>query len=305
MMKRLYISPHLDDVVLSCGGTICNQVRQGDTITVATVFTNPGNIRQLAEHYAQRKIGDFNAANELGFNCCHLEETDAPFRNSSYKDFYTIMFPNRQTTDYQNDLINIKKTINKVIDEIQADVIYAPLGAGTHVDHQLVFDAVSCINDCFVNYYEERPYAFLPGAVAGRWITICDYKKLPKGTSESNINWKELNLPFMKNYMTEQKDIKLSLNALNHQYNLIPESLMEADDWQWKDKSWKRNKTVLSVNEKTALLSGISCYQTELKDLFDCNCSQLSPQEIKQKIESIYSEKINANNWYEATWTMT
>ena len=303
MMRRLYISPHLDDVVLSCGGTICKQVTQGDTITVATVFTNPGNNRQLAEHYAQRKIGDFNAGKELGFNCCHLEETDAPFRNSSYKDFYTIMFPNRQTSVYKNDLINIIKTINKVINEVQAEVIYAPLGIGTHVDHQLVFDAVSCINDYSVNYYEERPYAFLPGAVAGRWLAISDDQNLSQVSSESNIDWQGLDLPFMKNYMIEQEDKKLSVNALNQQYNLIPESLMKADNWKWKEKNWKRNKIEICPKEKRALLSGISCYQTELKDLFDCDCTQLSQEEIKQIIEYIYSKQINSKNWNETTWT--
>ncbi len=302
MMERLYISPHLDDVALSCGGTIYRQASKGDQITVATVFTNSGNNHALVEHYKQRKTSDFNAGQELNFTSIHLEIPDAPFRNSCYKDFYTIMFPNRQANHFKNDLIMIKKQINKVIEELQPDIIYAPLGAGTHIDHQLVFDAVSDINNVPITYYEERPYTFLPGAIAGRWLMISDYKKPSLVPMENNINWQNLNLPFMKNYMIEQEDIKLSINALNQQYNRIPESLLNAENWQWERKVWSRYITILNSDEKSSLLTGISCYKTELKDLFDCDCKQLSEQQILQNIESIYSEKINSKNWYEGFW---
>src|SRR5438270_5906830 len=37
-MRHLFLSPHLDDAVLSCGGTIATLVDAGDEVTVLTLF---------------------------------------------------------------------------------------------------------------------------------------------------------------------------------------------------------------------------------------------------------------------------
>ncbi len=41
----IYLSPHLDDVALSCSGTICQQKTQGSSILMATIFA--GTLRRL------------------------------------------------------------------------------------------------------------------------------------------------------------------------------------------------------------------------------------------------------------------
>ncbi|MFN2182380.1 MAG: PIG-L family deacetylase, partial [Anaerolineae bacterium] len=38
-MKHVYLSPHLDDAVMSCGGTIHRQTSRGDQVLAITIFS--------------------------------------------------------------------------------------------------------------------------------------------------------------------------------------------------------------------------------------------------------------------------
>ena len=51
-MRWIYISPHFDDAVLSCGGLIFEQARQGIPVEIWTICAGdapPGPLSQLAQ----------------------------------------------------------------------------------------------------------------------------------------------------------------------------------------------------------------------------------------------------------------
>jgi LmbE family N-acetylglucosaminyl deacetylase len=50
-MRWIYLSPHFDDAVLSCGGLIFEQARQGIPIEIWTIFAGnppPGPLSMFA-----------------------------------------------------------------------------------------------------------------------------------------------------------------------------------------------------------------------------------------------------------------
>lgn len=46
-MKHVFVSPHPDDVALSCGGLVARLLERDDEVTILTVFSGPGELRQL------------------------------------------------------------------------------------------------------------------------------------------------------------------------------------------------------------------------------------------------------------------
>ena len=93
-MPCLYLSPHLDDAALSCGGTIHQQVAGGDRVVVITVFA--GSPRTLvssslidelharwgvgSDPPAHRRREDLAALAQLGAEPIHLAHTDSIYR---------------------------------------------------------------------------------------------------------------------------------------------------------------------------------------------------------------------------------
>ncbi len=50
--EHIYLSPHLDDVALSCGGRIVKQRSKGENVLVVTVFT--GDIDEYKKPKARK-----------------------------------------------------------------------------------------------------------------------------------------------------------------------------------------------------------------------------------------------------------
>src|SRR5688572_14693830 len=94
----VFISPHLDDTVLSCGGLIHQLASTGEQVVNVTVITadQPDDVpftwlagRNHAawalgnKPFAQRRIEDANAAAILGMESVHLGMLDAIYRRDA------------------------------------------------------------------------------------------------------------------------------------------------------------------------------------------------------------------------------
>jgi LmbE family N-acetylglucosaminyl deacetylase len=161
----LYLSPHLDDVVFSCAGKILQDVANGGNVTIATVFSSGS--KRVSEEYGARKSEDKRAVEMLGAQCAWMGFHDAPFRSGFYNSFRRIILE-RDVEDNLEYVIRLRRAIENLAVSLGAKEIYAPLGIGTHIDHRLVFDAVSGLSGRSITYYEERPYAFARHAVKMR-----------------------------------------------------------------------------------------------------------------------------------------
>jgi LmbE family N-acetylglucosaminyl deacetylase len=176
----LFLCPHLDDGVLSCGGLIHQLAQTGARVILATVFTADApeakHLTWLARRnldswqlgdapFAVRCQEDFQAARVIGAEAVHLGFLDAMFRlDSSGKPFYLhqmVEVPLCPKDEHQTGQL-IQQTLGRLTEQLNlpADArIFSPMGAGGHVDHILVRRAVEAVFPPEqVNYYEDFPY---------------------------------------------------------------------------------------------------------------------------------------------------
>ncbi len=194
-MEGLYLvlSPHLDDAVLSCGGQLYQLVGKGQPVRVVTCFAGVPDYRILSpfaqdqhrrwghpvDPVRRRRAEDIAALSSLGIAHEHWPYLDCIYRRDKDRDefLYTsegALFGEVASGDgwlVEALVRRVKRRFGQ-----NGSVVFAPLSAGGHVDHQLVRLAarrLSAAGYC-VTYYEDYPYAEHPEEVAAalsRWDT--------------------------------------------------------------------------------------------------------------------------------------
>lgn len=177
MREHTYLSPHLDDAVLSCGGRIAAQARAGERVRMVTVFAGdpPGLLspfaRELHERWglgndspAGRRAEDRAALALLGATPLHWELPDCIYRTAPdgaflYPDLAALWGPQHPADEPLAEAL-----ARRIAALPETNVLWVPLGAGGHVDHRLVRQAAEASGRP-LRYYEEYPYAEIPQAV--------------------------------------------------------------------------------------------------------------------------------------------
>ena len=195
MVKNvMYLSPHLDDAVLSCGGLIHRQTNSGTAVLVVTVFAGAPSGSELSDFAAAlqadwghlsdpvsvRRQEDEQATRLLGAAHLHLDYPDAVYRSDDNSFLYLCdeaLFGTPHPSDFKL-ISQITEDITEVHSPLEA-TLYAPLAVGGHVDHQLLRDATLTMyrRSYEVIFYEDYPYVEVPGALTrelarigiGRW----------------------------------------------------------------------------------------------------------------------------------------
>jgi len=169
----IFLSPHLDDVVLSCGGTVSRRIQEGATALIVTVAAgNPphaplSDLARKAHEFwaldsnamAARRHEDAEACDRLGAHYLHLSLPDCIYRwNTSgschyYKTQEDIFSkPNPREASL---VAHIAQLIRKIPIGNQ---VFAPLGVGGHVDHVITRSAAEAVFANSLFYYEDYPY---------------------------------------------------------------------------------------------------------------------------------------------------
>lgn len=163
-MKHIYVSPHADDVALSCGGQILmNPDRCNDTL-VLTAFTSedasPGGATIKSSNFvdaihAQRDKEDEAAWSSVGVPRRALGLPEALLRNS----FPFAIIGSGAHLEIKRDLLAIIASYMKTYPDA---TFYFPAGIGRHVDHLLCRDvAIDLLNthpEANIVLYEDSPY---------------------------------------------------------------------------------------------------------------------------------------------------
>ena len=174
----LFLSPHLDDAVLSCGGQIHQIVGRGQPIRVVTCFAGVPDYRALSPFAAgqhlrwgqpkdpvrDRRAEDVAALTSLGVAYEHWSYLDCIYRRA--KDSADFLYTSEESLFgpvASGDAWLVEALVRRVKRRFgpNGTVVYAPLSAGAHVDHQLVRLAalrLEAAGYC-VTYYEDYPYA--------------------------------------------------------------------------------------------------------------------------------------------------
>lgn len=174
----LYLSPHLDDAVLSCGGQIHARTARGDKVLVATLFAgdvDPASASplvfrinermgfgDLASAMEERRAEDRRACERLGAGFAHHGFREAPVRRPEISRLSEI-FAEPSAEDAAT-LVALEETLRELP---PAKEVLAPLGIGSHVDHLLLRRAAERAFGRLV-YYEEIPYVFLKAFARAR-----------------------------------------------------------------------------------------------------------------------------------------
>ncbi|MHA1483069.1 MAG: PIG-L family deacetylase [Candidatus Heimdallarchaeaceae archaeon] len=145
-MQHIFLSPHLDDAVVSCGGTIAKLVYQREDVLVVSIYTKNPDIKKIPKKfhkfaiYDQRKKEDQKALNRLSVDYKWLDVEERAFRQPLLKkptDIFKINL-SEGLEQFSNILI-IHAELDKLIEKYPKAKLYAPLAIGNHYDHVEVF----------------------------------------------------------------------------------------------------------------------------------------------------------------------
>lgn len=176
----IYLSPHLDDVALSCGGQVFMLGEEGKSILIVSVMAGdrPGQaasdyIQELHDRWqlqldvvARRRAEDIRACRILGADHLYWDIPDCIYRFHaetneplyiSDQDIFGAVHPS------EADMVN---ALSKQIQSLPVhDRLVVPTGLGNHVDHQITRQAAEQAGPNRLVYYEDYPYAADPGAL--------------------------------------------------------------------------------------------------------------------------------------------
>jgi len=156
--KILYISPHLDDAVLSSGGVIRIMKRVCKELVILNVFSKSkwsiySNIEDYKEITKIRK-----EENELYGKKIHVQMKYGEVYDSSlrgYTDETELLAHVREDDTYRK----VKNVLLSELINNDYDIIFCPLAIGGHIDHKLIRYIMEQLNPTDIYYFEDLPYA--------------------------------------------------------------------------------------------------------------------------------------------------
>ena len=180
---HIYLSPHPDDAVLSCGGTIARQVAAGQPVLVVNLFVAIPDYSGLSpwarvEHSVRGSLPDL-LETRLAEDRAVLEGLGASIQYLHYLDCIYRRHDGQVLYDSVKAIFGEVAPVEQgIVPQLAADLsgicayhptatVYAPVGVGHHVDHQLTrAAALHLIEGGYdVCFYEEYPYVEMEGAV--------------------------------------------------------------------------------------------------------------------------------------------
>jgi len=187
--RHIFLSPHFDDVIYSCGGTLGVQASAGLRPLVITVFGGapaaPVEFSQLATDVhrqmgfrqdaqaavATRRREDSAALDYLRADYLWLDYVDAIYRGTP--PYYTNEQQLIGGEVHPGDLWIDRELAQNLValhERLPDAVWYAPLAVGGHVDHQIVCSAADRLVELGANVklYEDFPYVLKGGALEKR-----------------------------------------------------------------------------------------------------------------------------------------
>jgi LmbE family N-acetylglucosaminyl deacetylase len=185
---HVYISPHLDDAVLSCGGAIAAQSALGSRVLVVTLCTAVPTREQLGP-LAEEFHGDWNLAHDdavtvrlredllamelVGADCLWVGMLDSIYRLPFAYDTRERLFGTPRADDplYQE----LRSFIPALRQQLPQATFYAPLAIGYHVDHQITYTVANECGGPMLAFYEDIYYVLIAGELERRMADLAGH----------------------------------------------------------------------------------------------------------------------------------
>ena len=239
-MRWIYLSPHLDDAVLSAGGLIYDQVRSGIPVEIWTIMSGyppEGEFSQFAQlqHYvwgfpsaeaavSARREEDRNAAAIVGARTVHFDFLDCIYRRGSNGEW---LYSDISVPPHVEDIALPDQIAEAILACLQPDdVVVCQLAVGSHVDHLLVRQAaektgLGLLYDIDIPYFLSNPDVLGPKSVGMQESihTITDSGL--KAWHEAVVEYKS-QLPLFGEYMYTPEKAGEALQAYRTRWGGIP-----------------------------------------------------------------------------------
>jgi LmbE family N-acetylglucosaminyl deacetylase len=184
--QHVYLSPHLDDAALSCGGAIVSQLAADEPVLVVTLATaSPppeGPFNAVAQEFhadwglTAAEVMDVRLAEEaramatLGVDYLWVGLLDAIYRMpADYRSRETVF---AAPVPHDPLLSDLQTLLARLRERLPRATFYAPLGVGSHVDHLITFAAARAAAGPNLAFYEDVHYVLQPGRLEDRLAQI-------------------------------------------------------------------------------------------------------------------------------------
>lgn len=239
-MRWIYVSPHLDDAVLSAGGLIYDQVQSGIPVEIWTILAGyppEGELSPFAQlqHYMwgfpsateairARREEDRNAAAVIGAKIVHFDFLDCIYRRGSNGEW---LYDDINVPSHPEDASLPARIAEAIRMRLQPDdILVCQLAVGSHVDHVLVRQGVEetglpLLYDIDIPYYLSKPEEMGPKS-AGMRETIYSI------TDSALISWQSAlleyksQLPLFGEYMYTPEKAGEALASYRARWGGIP-----------------------------------------------------------------------------------
>ncbi len=186
--ESIYLSPHLDDVVLSCGGRVYQEGLAGRSVLVVTLMAGDPpapamrspfvaalhsrwGLENTPKPVAVRRAEDLEALSLLGAEAQHAPWLDCIYRQHPstgewlYHSEDALWGPAHPV---EGELVAQMARYLADLPLAPAGRVYVPLAVGGHVDHRLVRQAAEVwdVSRERLVYYADYPYAEQPDALS-------------------------------------------------------------------------------------------------------------------------------------------
>jgi LmbE family N-acetylglucosaminyl deacetylase len=173
-MQWIYLSPHFDDVALSCGGLAWEQVQRGATVSIWTVCGGvPDPLTQAYSPFAHalherwgagpeavpaRQVEDIASCQVLGASYRHLPMYDCIYRVDASGQAFYASEASLTGPLHPHETSEAARLSQQWRKEIPRNArLVCPLGLGNHVDHQLTRLAAELLGRPLW-FYADYPY---------------------------------------------------------------------------------------------------------------------------------------------------
>jgi LmbE family N-acetylglucosaminyl deacetylase len=195
-MHWIYLSPHIDDVALSCGGLAWEQAQAGHRVEIWTLCAGdppPGDFSPFAQELhtrwqtgpeaaAARRMEDIASCAQLGATPRHFSLPDCVYRRAGLDYGYPnlspppgehFLYPDREAIFGQLHPLEaelVRQVGQHLAHQLPEDAqLVIPLSVGGHVDHRLARAAIEGISRP-AWYYADYPYIVQQPGSLDEWL---------------------------------------------------------------------------------------------------------------------------------------
>jgi len=226
----IFLSPHLDDAVLSCGGLIWELVQRGCQVEIWTLFAGDkldGAITPFAQelharwgtawnHAAeQRRREDRAACSILEAGYRHFSFADCIYRRETGLGRAVVV---REEDLFQPNYAGEEALRRQLLAALttalpSAAVIASPFGVGRHIDHQITAAVLRRVR-CEVWYYLDYPYAQSQSGERRLWQEASGESFLLPVSARGLAHWQEAGAAYRSQVSTFWSNLEALRNAI-------------------------------------------------------------------------------------------